>query len=212
MLSLCYMWILFLLPCLACYCLLRIIKATDPHYTRYESYHKQFWNTFKIPYYPMSPYYLPGNHGYRVHHILGASLSFSPNATARYKSHFGPLNHRITISNHSVLFIDAPGLVEEDRERMRHGYPYGGIGEGGKGGWSAIPGGTVDFVRQFAASKWRVSSWFRFGPIGFYGLRTHDEHLEKIDKPTVLFTHIPLSRPDGTDCGPLREKRYDYPR
>jgi len=101
----------------------------------------------------MSPYYLPGNHGYRVHHILGASLSFSPNATARYKSHFGPLNHRITISNHSVLFIDAPGLVEEDRERMRHGYPYGGIGEGGKGGWSAMPGGTVDFVRQFAASE-----------------------------------------------------------
>jgi len=89
---------------------------------------------------------------------------------------------------------------------MRHGYPYGGIGEGGKGGWSAIPGGTVDFVRQFAASKWRVSSWFRFGPIGFYGLRTHDEHLEKIDKPTVLFTHIPLSRPDGMNCGPLREK------
>ena len=30
--------------------------------------------------------------------------------------------------------------------------------------------------------------------------------IEKRDKPTVLFTHIPLSRPDGTDCGPLREK------
>ena len=45
-------------------------------------------------------------------------------------------------------------------------------------------------------SSRRVSSWFRFGPIGFCGLRTHDERLEKIDKPTVLFTHIPLSRPD----------------
>ncbi|KIM92101.1 hypothetical protein PILCRDRAFT_810120 [Piloderma croceum F 1598] len=142
----------------------------------YKTYHKRFRNMFKIPYYPMAAYYLPGNHDTG----LGASPSFSPNATARYKSHFGPLNHRITISNHSVLFIDAPGLVEEDRERMRHGYPYGGIGEGGKGGWSAMPGGTVDFVRQFAAKK--------------------------IDKPTVLFTHIPLSRPDGTDCGPLREK------
>jgi hypothetical protein len=55
-------------------------------------------------------------------------------------------------------------------------------------------------------SSRRVSSWFRFGPIDFCELRTDDERLEKIDKPTVLFTHIPLSRPDGTDCGPLREK------
>ena len=54
-----------------------------------------------------------------------------------------------------MLFIDAPGLVDEDRERGRHGYAFGDPAseEGGewKGGWSAVPGGTVEFVRRFAA-------------------------------------------------------------
>ena len=52
-----------------------------------------------------------------------------------------------------MLLIDAPGLVEEDRERVRHGYDFGGAGEAGKGGWSAMPGGTVEFVRRYAASQ-----------------------------------------------------------
>jgi hypothetical protein len=54
------------------------------------------------------------------------------------------------------VFIDAPGLVGEDRERARHGYAFGGPNsenDQGKGGWSAIPGGTVEFVRQFAAGQ-----------------------------------------------------------
>jgi ethanolamine phosphate phosphodiesterase len=102
------------------------------------------------------------------------------------------------------VFIDAPGLVGEDRERARHGYAFGGPdseNDEGKGGWSAIPGGTVEFVRQFAAGQFILLLALDIETIADV------EHCpEKHDKPTVLFTHIPLSRPDGTDCGPLREK------
>ncbi|KAJ6625495.1 Metallo-dependent phosphatase-like protein [Mycena sp. CBHHK59/15] len=46
--------------------------------------------------------------------------------------------------------------------------------------WKSIPGGPIEFVKSFAKSK--------------------DQD------PVVLFTHIPLSRPDGANCGPNRER------
>lgn len=46
--------------------------------------------------------------------------------------------------------------------------------------WHAVAGGPVDFVKRFASN----------------------EHAN----PIVLFTHIPLARPLGTDCGSLRER------
>ncbi|KAI0829648.1 hypothetical protein BC628DRAFT_1532287 [Trametes gibbosa] len=46
--------------------------------------------------------------------------------------------------------------------------------------WSAIPHGAVEFLRTL-----------------------QDEHQKR---PTIVFTHIPLYRPDQATCGPLREK------
>ncbi|KAI0633369.1 hypothetical protein C8Q77DRAFT_1114586 [Trametes polyzona] len=46
--------------------------------------------------------------------------------------------------------------------------------------WSAIPHGPVEFVRSLQS--------------------------EGINQPKILFTHIPLHRPDSASCGPLREK------
>ncbi|KAI5123642.1 hypothetical protein M0805_001675 [Coniferiporia weirii] len=46
--------------------------------------------------------------------------------------------------------------------------------------WSAPSGGTADFINEFAS-------------VG-------------TEQPVILFTHIPLSRPDTASCGPLRER------
>lgn len=58
---------------------------------------------------------------------LGASsprYRFSDHAVERYVSHFGPLNQRTTFGNHTVYMLDAPGLVDEDRERADVGVSY----------------------------------------------------------------------------------------
>ncbi|KAI0036889.1 Metallo-dependent phosphatase-like protein, partial [Vararia minispora EC-137] len=117
-------------------------------------------------------FYLPGNHDV----WLGGSDELSKLARARYQTYFGPLNHQALIGNHTLAFIDAPGLVEEYKTHtqastvptVEHWVPQS-IRELRK---------VVDMSIPDGARPW----------------------------PLVLFSHIPLARPDGTDCGPLREK------
>ncbi len=59
----------------------------------------------------------------------------------RYISHFGPLNQRITLANHTVWLINAPGLVDEDRERAIAGMSYTQWAE-------ARPDRTIAFVQS----------------------------------------------------------------
>ncbi|KAG1730766.1 Metallo-dependent phosphatase-like protein [Suillus lakei] len=136
--------------------------------TRYSAYAARFFDIFKLRDLSMPTFFLPGNHDLG----LGEDASFSLEAATRYTSHFGPWNHKTTIGNHTILFIDSVALVEEDVVRADRGYSYDN--------WPAVAGGSVDFVKRYAAH----------------------EHVS----PVVLFTHIPLARPLGTDCGPLRER------
>lgn len=136
--------------------------------SEYNAYAARFFDIFKLRDLSMPTFFLPGNHDLG----LGEDVSFSLEARSRYSSHFGPWNHKTTIGNHTVLFIDAIALVEEDAVRADRGYSYEN--------WPAVAGGSVDFVKRFAAH----------------------EHAS----PTVLFTHIPLARPLGADCGLLRER------
>ncbi|KAG7446241.1 Metallo-dependent phosphatase [Guyanagaster necrorhizus] len=46
--------------------------------------------------------------------------------------------------------------------------------------WKAAPDGPIQFVKSFSAGQ----------------------HMQ----PVILFSHIPMSRPDGSNCGPLRER------
>ncbi|KAK0454946.1 Metallo-dependent phosphatase-like protein [Armillaria borealis] len=46
--------------------------------------------------------------------------------------------------------------------------------------WKAVPDGPIQFAKSFAAGQ----------------------HMQ----PVILFNHIPMSRPDGSSCGPLRER------
>ncbi|CDO69293.1 hypothetical protein BN946_scf184976.g12 [Trametes cinnabarina] len=110
---------------------------------------------------------------------LGSSSStyrFSEHALERYQSNFGPLNQRASVGNHTALLIDAPGLVDEDRYRSLAGMTFAQWSE-------AHPDRTVAFVRSFA--------------------RNTDP--SQGERP-ILFTHVPLFRPEGAACGPLRER------
>ncbi|KAF8532530.1 Metallo-dependent phosphatase-like protein, partial [Gautieria morchelliformis] len=109
---------------------------------------------------------------------LGSSRTFSAHARDRFEASFGPTNQLLTLGNHTLVLLDAPALVEEDYRR--HG------ARAKFSDWLGIDGGSIDFVKSVAITYAHVSS----GP--------HDH-------PVVLFSHIPLSRPDGASCGPLRE-------
>lgn len=80
---------------------------------------------------------------------LGDSKSFSPSARTRYKSHFGPLNSHTSIANHTVILLDAMGLVEEDYQRHSRGQSYAQ--------WKPMPGGTVEFAASFAKGQGFIS-------------------------------------------------------
>lgn len=98
-------------------------------------------------------YYIPGNHDvgsvfYSFYldsrlirtYSLGTTAKFSPTAIERYKSHFGALNQALTLANHTLVLIDAPGLVDEDARRARSRVP---LAE-----WHPDHGGAYDFVKQ----------------------------------------------------------------
>jgi len=65
--------------------------------------------------------------------------------------------------------------------------------------------GLVEEETQRSRSGLAYANWasqYRDGGIAFIDSFASREHV----KPTVLFTHIPLSRPDGASCGALREQ------
>jgi hypothetical protein len=71
---------------------------------------------------------------------LGVSTRFSTKARARYISHFGPLNGKITVANHTIIFLDAPGIVEEDSQRAARRQSYSQ--------WKPVSGGPIAFVQS----------------------------------------------------------------
>ncbi|KAJ7780523.1 Metallo-dependent phosphatase-like protein [Mycena maculata] len=122
----------------------------------YEEYFRRFKSIFPLD--PrISQYFIPGNHDTG----LGVSPQFSEKAAARYTSHFGPLNNRVSIANHTIVLLDAPSIVDA-------------------GHVQSVPGGPIEFVQAISNSE--------------------------DPNPVVLFTHIPLSRPDGSSCGRNRER------
>jgi hypothetical protein len=56
---------------------------------------------------------------------------------------FGPFNLNVSLKNHTLLLLDAPGLVEEDYQRAALSKQYDG--------WEPIRGGAVEFVKTNAA-------------------------------------------------------------
>ncbi|KZT62021.1 hypothetical protein CALCODRAFT_479504 [Calocera cornea HHB12733] len=139
--------------------------AKDPD--EYAKYFARFQSIFRLPPSVLS-YYVPGNHDVG----LGYNQVFSSRARERYQKHFGALNQVLEVSNHSLVLIDAPGLVEEDYRRHSAQTDFNS--------WLPTAGGSIEFVQSIKQNP--------------------------IIEPTILFSHIPLSRPEGANCGPRREK------
>lgn len=58
-------------------------------------------------------------------------------ARLRYQKYFGAYNQVISVQNHTLVLIDAPGLVEEDNKRASHGQNY-----------EPVKDGPMDFVNS----------------------------------------------------------------
>ncbi|KAI0790605.1 Metallo-dependent phosphatase-like protein [Abortiporus biennis] len=109
----------------------------------YESYYERFKNIFTLDG-DIPVHYIPGNHDVG----LGPSNLFSDRAQTRYTSHFGPLNQIIEFANHSFILLDAPGLVEEDYQRVERGVSYTH--------WAAaMPGGPIEFIQTLDYRKFK---------------------------------------------------------
>lgn len=104
------------------------------HAYRYDEYHKLFKSIFRLP--PSVPmHFVPGNHDLP----LVPNKSFSPYARERYAKYFSPPNSVLPIANHSLILLDAVGLVEEDYRRYAAETQFGE--------WDGVPGGVIEFVK-----------------------------------------------------------------
>lgn len=111
---------------------------------------------------------------------------------------FGPLNQSFDIRNHTFVALSAPGVVDEDYQRAGRGVSFTK--------WKPIPDGPIAFVNKIASSreKGKFIICFKTTTTYFY---PRDLFLGEIeDNPIILLSHIPLSRPEMGNCGPLREK------
>ena len=116
----------------------------------------------------------------------------------RFMDHFGPLNQRFSLAGHNFVVLDAPGLVEEDYHRSEHGVEFANL--------TASPGGAMEFAQRLGQCAYPSNSPL----LCLFLLRSQAltvifQLLDGLTQPTVLFTHIPLARPELASCGPLRE-------
>ncbi|CAE6430450.1 Cell division control protein 1 [Rhizoctonia solani AG-1 IB] len=111
----------------------------------YESYYARFHDIFGTSK-DVQKYYLVGNHDVG----LGSNKAFSAKARQRYFAHFGQTNYQVPVANHSLVFIDAPGLVEEDYVRYEQEEPFED--------WTGMPGGTIEYVNRLSQGMHLVFS------------------------------------------------------
>ena len=76
---------------------------------------------------------------------LNLLANSNPRARDRYFKYFGQANRKVSISNHTFVFLDAPLLVEEDYRRadLHTGYEE----------WKADGDGSVEFIRSFKGNE-----------------------------------------------------------
>lgn len=124
---------------------------------------------------------------------LRIDLRTARTARYHYDQHFGPVNSRTSIANHTFVMLDSPGLVEEDYIRDEHHTEYEH--------WTPLEGGAIEFVNSISQGLFLSPSHnISIDVTVTLGLTAEEHH------PTILFSHIPLARPDTASCGPLREK------
>ncbi|THH16254.1 hypothetical protein EW146_g4360 [Bondarzewia mesenterica] len=155
----------------------------------YDLYVRKFNDTFNIKS-EIDVKYLPGNGDVG----MGVSNSFTKHVRERYTNYFGPVNQLLSIANHTLVLLDAPGLVNEDYLRAGRGVTFEH--------WTPSTDGPIEFVKAVAAGNFAC---VLLHPIS--RLSGPDQaSVENRRDPVILFSHIPLHRAESRSCGPLREK------
>ncbi|KAK8181425.1 hypothetical protein BC567DRAFT_223147 [Phyllosticta citribraziliensis] len=142
---------------------------------------------------------LPGNHD------LGFATGIRPNVRKRFNTYFGDGNRVDVIGNHTFVSVDTVSLSAL------------GHATGSETLWKP----TQDFLDQAQEQKKRAVSRELLRQQGLppHPLYDHvvlegddmaDSHLpypnvNDAEFPTILLSHVPLYRAEGTPCGPLRE-------
>ncbi|KAI0260877.1 hypothetical protein BC834DRAFT_973154 [Gloeopeniophorella convolvens] len=83
--------------------------------------------------------YIPGNADVG----LGVSNAFSKHVRQRYERYFGRVNQYLSVANHSLVLLDAPGIVDEDYNRVGHSTSFEE--------WIPMRDGAIEFVKGLAA-------------------------------------------------------------
>lgn len=147
---------------------------------------------------------LPGNHD------LGFGAEVKPAVRDRFETYFGEGNRVDVIGNHTFVSVDTVSMSAASSE------------EAAKHDLKEIYGPSQRFLNNVKTLKQKaVDRELRFlrGETQEDPFKHKVEELEKAnfnDKrvlgpnapelPTILLTHVPLYRPPGTPCGPLRER------
>lgn len=150
---------------------------------------------------------LPGNHD------LGFGEGIQIGVRKRFEAFFGVGNRIDIIGNHTFVSIDGVSLSAKDQESAKS--------------MSDIWRPTEDFLKQAHDNKLEIIQ-HHFDQINKASNHKRHDHTAvdviytnherravksskpapqiEADFPTILLTHVPLSRAPGTPCGPLRER------
>ncbi|KAK4227478.1 putative cell division control protein [Podospora fimiseda] len=147
---------------------------------------------------------LPGNHD------LGFGAEIKMSVRNRFETYFGEGNRVDVVGNHTFVSVDTVSMSAAASPEAKHH------------DLRPIYKPTEHFLNQVKWLKQKaVEKELRFmrGEISEVKFKHKIEDLDKADfkdqatlgekapeLPTILLTHVPLYRPPGTPCGPLRER------
>ena len=83
------------------------------------------------------------------HRRLNIDPAAARQARQRFVKYFGPLNQKVSIRNHTLVLLDAPGLVEEDYKRAAKYIEYEN--------WTPKPHGALEFIHSLRKGMLRMS-------------------------------------------------------
>ncbi|CAD6564688.1 MAG: hypothetical protein CYPHOPRED_004621 [Cyphobasidiales sp. Tagirdzhanova-0007] len=115
-----------------------VVTDRDEH----SHYVHRFQNIFRPTPKKLPIYHVPGNHDLGLHLTRGGSAY----SRERFTETFGRLNGEVDLGNHTILWIDAPGLLEETSSASDLS---------GEGLLEISNGGVVEFLRLFRKGNYQ---------------------------------------------------------
>ena len=146
---------------------------------------------------------LPGNHD------LGFGQNIQLPVRERFNAFFGESNRIDLIGNHTFVSLDTVSLsaMDSDQSDPQIWTPTYEFLVNSKTSVDKTIGNHLRYVREGLPR----SSKFAYGVADLSDsveerISKRSSEYEFVDFPTILLTHVPLNRPLGKPCGPLRER------